>query len=56
MDLAKLGPYGKDKSGVVRRLIENGIAAIVETGVVAPRNVFEYGEIPSDTADEEEED
>jgi hypothetical protein len=32
-DLAKLGPYGSGKSGVMRRFIENGIKAALEAKV-----------------------
>lgn len=55
MDLAKLGAYGKDKSGVVRRLIETGIAHALETSVIAKRDVRDYGETVSETADSEDE-
>lgn len=42
-DLAKVGAYGKGKSGVMRRLIENGIAAALEAGVIATRRVEDFG-------------
>ena len=35
-DLAKLGPYGSGRSGVMRRFIENGIRAALEAKVIAP--------------------
>jgi hypothetical protein len=43
-DLARLGPYGKGKAGVMRRFIENGIKEALENKVIAPRDVSEYGE------------
>jgi hypothetical protein len=42
-DLAKLGPYGKGKSGVMRRFIENGIRDALEKHVIAPRDVAQFG-------------
>jgi hypothetical protein len=50
-DLAKMGAYGKGKSGVMRRLIERGIQAALETKVIAPRSVEEFG---GQVEDEEE--
>lgn len=47
-DLAKLGAYGKGKSGVMRRFIENGIQQAVEKQVIAQRNVEEFGDAVSD--------
>ena len=41
-DLAKLGVYGKDRSGVMRRFIENGIKDAIEKGVIAPRDISEF--------------
>jgi hypothetical protein len=43
-DLAKLGPYGDGKSGVMRRFIENGIRAALEAKVIAPRDVADFGD------------
>lgn len=42
-DLAKLGPYGKGKSGVVRRFIENGIRDALEKRVITPRDISDFG-------------
>ena len=42
-DLAKLGAYGKGRSGVMKRFIENGIAAAIEKGVIAKRSIDELG-------------
>jgi hypothetical protein len=47
-DLAKLGAYGKGKSGVMRRFIENGIKEALEKRVIAPRNIEEFGGSVSD--------
>ena len=49
-DLAKLGPYGKGKAGVMRRFIENGIKEALENKVIAARDIAEFGGV------EEEED
>ena len=43
-DLAKIGAYGKGRSGVMRRFIENGIKDAIEKKVIAPRDVAEFGE------------
>jgi hypothetical protein len=37
-DLVKIGAYGKDKTNVVRSLIERGIQDLLEKKVIAPRN------------------
>jgi hypothetical protein len=42
-DLAKLGPYGSGRSGVMRRFIENGIRAALEAKVITPRDVADFG-------------
>ena len=44
-DLAKIGPYGKGKSGVIRRFIENGIKAALEAKIIPARTVDEFGGI-----------
>lgn len=43
-DLAKLGAYGKGRSGVMRRFIEDGIQEALKHQVVAPKDVAEFGE------------
>lgn len=43
-DLAKLGAYGDGISGVMRRLIENGIQDALEKRVIEPRNVADFGD------------
>jgi hypothetical protein len=44
VDLARLGPYGKGKAGVIRRFVENGIKEALENKVIAPRDLSEFGE------------
>jgi hypothetical protein len=51
-DLAKLGPYGKGKSGVMRRFIENGIKDALEKKVIPTRDISEFGEAEQDEDDE----
>jgi hypothetical protein len=50
-DLAKLGPYGKGKSGVMRRFIENGIKEALENKVIAQRDISEFGGANEDDDD-----
>lgn len=42
-DLAKIGAYGKGKSGVIRRFIENGVRAAIERKVIPARDVADFG-------------
>jgi hypothetical protein len=42
-DLAKIGVYGKGKSGVMRRFIENGVRAAIERKVIPARDVADFG-------------
>lgn len=51
-DLAALGSYGKGKSGVMRRFIENGVTAALEKGVIRPRNVADFPSVDGDEEDE----
>ncbi len=37
-DLVQIGAYGKDKTNVVRRLIERGIQDLLEKKIISPRN------------------
>jgi len=53
-DLAKLGAFGKRRSGVMRRFIENGIKEAIEKKVIAPRDVSEFGEDDESESDDEE--
>ena len=46
-DLVRIGAYGKDKTNVVRRLIERGIQDLLEKKVIAPRNP---ADMPSEDA------
>jgi hypothetical protein len=43
-DLAKLGAYGKGKTGVMRRFIEDGIQRALAEKMIAPRNVADFSE------------
>jgi hypothetical protein len=51
-DLAKIGAYGKGKTGVMRRFIENGIRTAIERKVIAARHVTDFG---SEDAEEDDE-
>lgn len=42
-DLAKIGAYGKGKSGVMRRFIENGVRAAIERKVILARDIADFG-------------
>jgi hypothetical protein len=42
-DLAKIGAYGKGKSGVMRRFIENGVRTAIERKVIPTRDVADFG-------------
>jgi hypothetical protein len=52
-ELAKIGVYGKGKSGVMRRFIEQGVQKAIEGRVIPPKNVtdFEDGEENEDEAE-----
>jgi hypothetical protein len=52
-DLAKLGTYGKNKAGVMRRFIENGIVAALEGGVLEKKDVRDHGEQLEDGEEDE---
>lgn len=47
-DLARLGAYGKGKSGVMRRFIESGIKEALEKQVIQKRSIEEFGGSVSD--------
>jgi len=51
-ELARVGTYGKGRSGVMRRFIEDGIARTIERKVIEKRDAADFGERP----DDEEED
>ena len=44
-DLAKLGAYGKGKSGVIRGFIEDGVRRALADKAIAARSVEEFGGI-----------
>jgi len=50
-DLARVGSYGKGRSGVIRRFVENGVTHAVERGVIGKRDATEFGESPEDEDD-----
>jgi predicted DNA-binding protein len=52
-DLAKLGAYGKGRSGVMRRFIENGVKDAIEKKVIAPRDVSEFDDGAGEGDDED---
>jgi hypothetical protein len=43
-DLAEVGTYGENRSAVMRRFIENGIAAALEARVLDKKTVRDFGE------------
>jgi hypothetical protein len=47
-EIATVGTYGKGRSGVMRRFIENGVARLVEKRVIEKRNAADFGETPED--------
>jgi hypothetical protein len=51
-ELATTGAYGKNRSVVMRRFIENGIVSALQGGVIAKKHVADFK--PSDDNDEEE--
>jgi|GraSoiStandDraft_16_1057320.scaffolds.fasta_scaffold2746570_2 hypothetical protein len=52
-DLARAGSYGKGRSGVLRRFIENGITRALERGVIEKRDALDFGESPDDEDEED---
>lgn len=42
-DLAKVGAYGRGRSGVIRRFIEDGIQRAIEAHVVDQKDVADFG-------------
>ena len=50
-ELDRIGGYGKGRSGVMRRFVENGIARAIQRGVLDKKNAKDFGE----TGDDEEE-
>ena len=41
-DLRKLGTYGKTKSDIVKRFIENGVQEALVDKAIEPRNISEF--------------
>jgi hypothetical protein len=52
-ELASIGGYGKGRSGVMRRFIENGIVRAIERKVIEKKNAADFGEIATDEEDED---
>jgi hypothetical protein len=51
-ELDRIGGYGKGRSGVIRRFVENGIAREIQRKVIDKKNAKDFGE----TGDDDEED
>ncbi|MDK9720989.1 MAG: hypothetical protein OEL53_07375 [Rhodospirillales bacterium] len=51
-DLADMGAFGRGKSGVAVRFIEDGVRAAISSGVLGPKSVkdFEEGEGEQDAS------
>jgi hypothetical protein len=47
-ELARVGSYGKGRSGVMRRFIEDGITRQIERRIIEKRDAFDFGERPED--------
>jgi len=52
-ELANLGGYGKGRSGVIRRFVENGIVRAIERKVIEKRSAADFGETPEAEDDED---
>jgi len=53
-ELAGLGGYGKGRSGVMRRFIENGIVRALEQHVIEKKNATDFGETVDDDGGEDD--
>jgi hypothetical protein len=54
-DLDRIGGFGEGKAAIIRRFVENGIAAAIRDKVLAPKNAAELGEkLDDDSQDGEE--
>jgi hypothetical protein len=53
-ELAAIGGYGKGRSGVMRRFIENGIVRAIERQVIEKKNAADFGESAADDEEDEE--
>jgi hypothetical protein len=54
-ELAKIGGYGKGRSGVIRRFVENGIVRAIERHVIEKKDAANFGESAADEDDEDDE-
>jgi len=52
-ELARMGSFGKGRSGVMRRFIEDGINEALTRRLIERRDAFDYGERPEDEDDED---
>lgn len=50
-ELAVIGGYGKGRSGVMRRFIENGIVRAIERKVIDKKDAADFGETSDDEED-----
>jgi hypothetical protein len=50
-ELARVGAFGKGRSGVMRRFIEDGIARAIGSRIIDKRDAFDFGEAPEDEDD-----
>jgi hypothetical protein len=51
-ELARIGSFGKGRSGVMRRFIEDGISRELARKLIGRRDAFDFGERPEDEEDE----
>jgi hypothetical protein len=51
-ELARVGSFGKGRSGMMRRFIEDGITRQIERRIIGKRDAFDFGERPEDDEDE----
>jgi hypothetical protein len=47
-ELARMGSFGKGRSGVMRRFIEDGITSAIERKLIDRRDAINFGETPDD--------
>jgi hypothetical protein len=50
-ELARVGAFGKGRSGVMRRFIEDGIARAIGQKVIEKRDAIDFGEAPGEDED-----
>ena len=51
-ELARMGSFGKGRSGVMRRFIEDGITDALARRLIERRDAFDFGERPEDEDEE----